>query len=267
MKELLNPRNDFLFKRIFGVEENEDLLVNFINAVLEDAGEPLIRSATVLNPEISQDALMDKRSVLDIRARSGLGQEIDIEVQIGRHDDIAVRTVYYWAKLFEQQLRQGSEYAVLRQCITINALDFRYLDSKAYHTTFHIREDRSGAQLTDVLEIHFVELPKLMVGDVGTLGALVRAFMQWKEIPSHANRIGTNSRESPSRAGLTFHVIGSPSHTGRAVEGLAPYSAIHGSRNGWCDTTRRRRHLRDMGRTDASGGCGYPSPERPPSVR
>jgi hypothetical protein len=31
MNELLDPRNDFLFKRIFGSEENQDVLLAFLN--------------------------------------------------------------------------------------------------------------------------------------------------------------------------------------------------------------------------------------------
>ena len=95
MTEFLNPRNDFLFKRLFGVAEHEVLLVAFINAVFQDSGRPLVRSATILNPEIPQDALRDKRSVFDIHVRTDLGQEIDIEVQTRRHETLAVRTLYY----------------------------------------------------------------------------------------------------------------------------------------------------------------------------
>jgi hypothetical protein len=34
MNELLDPRNDFLFKRIFGCEENRDVLLAFLNKLL-----------------------------------------------------------------------------------------------------------------------------------------------------------------------------------------------------------------------------------------
>lgn len=126
MTEFLNPRNDFLFKRLFGVREQEDLLVALINAVFRDSGGASIRSATILNPEIPQDALRDKRSVFDIRVRTDLGQEIDIEVQTRRHKALAVRTLYYWAKLFTQQLSVGDEFDDLHPCVTINVLDFGY---------------------------------------------------------------------------------------------------------------------------------------------
>ncbi|OON95102.1 MAG: hypothetical protein ATN31_01990 [Candidatus Epulonipiscioides saccharophilum] len=33
--ELLSPTMDFIFKKIFGDEQNKDLLIDFLNAVLE----------------------------------------------------------------------------------------------------------------------------------------------------------------------------------------------------------------------------------------
>ncbi|MDT3426190.1 hypothetical protein J2Z22_001710 [Paenibacillus forsythiae] len=42
MNELLDPRNDFLFKRIFGSEENRDVLLAFLNKTFIEAGRPLL---------------------------------------------------------------------------------------------------------------------------------------------------------------------------------------------------------------------------------
>ncbi len=64
--ELLNPRNDFLFKRIFGSEENRDLLLHFLNAVFEDAHQPRIAQVELPNPFLDKDSLGDKLSVLDV---------------------------------------------------------------------------------------------------------------------------------------------------------------------------------------------------------
>lgn len=50
MAELLNPRNDFLFKRIFGSEENRDVLLAFLNRTFTEAGKPPLTEITLLNP-------------------------------------------------------------------------------------------------------------------------------------------------------------------------------------------------------------------------
>nr|WP_288009034.1 PD-(D/E)XK nuclease family transposase [Kyrpidia sp.] len=69
--ELLSPKVDFVFKRIFGTEENKDVLAHFLNSVFEDSGEPLIADVEILNPFLEKEALSDKLAVLDVKARTG----------------------------------------------------------------------------------------------------------------------------------------------------------------------------------------------------
>ena len=71
------------------------------------------------------------------------------------------RTLFYWAKLFADQLNPGQPFEELKKTITINILDFSYVELDQYHTVFHLREDTNPEyKLTDVVEIHFIELPK-----------------------------------------------------------------------------------------------------------
>ena len=79
------------------------------------------------------------------------------------------------AKKFEEQLEEGQSYYKLHKAVTINVLDFNYIPTEKYHTTFHLREDTiSDLWLTDLLEIHFVELRKLQEQSVGIERRLVR---------------------------------------------------------------------------------------------
>ena len=172
--ELFNPQVDFVFKRIFGTEENQDILVSFLNAVFEDSGQPLVSQVEVLNPFLEKDALTDKMSVLDIKARTETGTLINIEIQLRDAHDMAHRSLYYWAKLFEEQLQQGQYYHTLHKTVTINVLSFAMIPGLAFHTTFHLREDHSDYLLTDLAEMHFIELPKLRDQKVGLERRLVR---------------------------------------------------------------------------------------------
>ena len=82
LRELLSPKVDFVFKRIFGAEDNQDVLISFLNAVFEDAGQPLVASVEILNPFLEKDALSDKMSVLDVKARTESGMLVDVEIQL-----------------------------------------------------------------------------------------------------------------------------------------------------------------------------------------
>ncbi|MBW6408743.1 Rpn family recombination-promoting nuclease/putative transposase [Clostridium weizhouense] len=53
------------------------------------------------------------------------------------------------------------DYNKLKKYIVINIIDFECILVNKIHTTYHIIEDETGYKLTDVLEVHFLETPKL----------------------------------------------------------------------------------------------------------
>lgn len=161
MAELLDPRNDFLFKRIFGSEENRDVLLAFLNRTFAEAGKPPLTEIILLNPYTDKDSPRDKQSILDIRARTAEGELINVEMQLFNKYDTEKRTMFYWSKLYSGQLQEGQSYKLLKKCVTINILNYSFLPNDQYHSVFHLREERSGIPLIDDIELHFLELPKL----------------------------------------------------------------------------------------------------------
>ena len=43
LSKFLDPKNDVAFKKVFGSEEHKDILINFINDILELRGKEEIR--------------------------------------------------------------------------------------------------------------------------------------------------------------------------------------------------------------------------------
>ncbi|GKS14882.1 hypothetical protein YDYSY3_58820 [Paenibacillus chitinolyticus] len=82
MNELLDPRNDFLFKRIFGIEENRDVLLAFLNKTFIEAERPPLTEIILLNPYTEKDAPRDKQSILDIRGKTADRELINVEMQL-----------------------------------------------------------------------------------------------------------------------------------------------------------------------------------------
>jgi predicted transposase/invertase (TIGR01784 family) len=161
MTELLNPSNDFVFKRIFGSEENKDVLLAFLNRTFMEAGRPALQEITILNPYTDKDAPLDKQSIFDIWAQTEAGEYINVEMQLFNKYDIEKRTLYYWSKRYSAQLQEGQTYKTLKKCVTINILNYSFLPNDLYHNTFHLKEDLTAITLIDDIEIHFIELPKL----------------------------------------------------------------------------------------------------------
>src|ERR1700687_817704 len=99
---MINPRVDIAFKKIFGVEENKDLLISLINSVVSEADQ--ISEITLLNPYNPRNFQADKLSILDIKAKGKDGKRFNIEIQIADEKSYDKRALYYWAKLYTEQL-------------------------------------------------------------------------------------------------------------------------------------------------------------------
>ena len=159
--EMLDPRVDFVFKRIFGSEGNKDVLLAFLNRLFTEAGQPPLQEIILMNPYTDKDDPQDKQSVFDVYARTDSGSLIDIEMQLFNKYDIEKRTLFYWSKRYAGQLQEGERYRSLKKCVTINILNYVLLPGGQYHNVFHLAEDRSRMPLVDDLEVHVLELPKL----------------------------------------------------------------------------------------------------------
>ncbi|CAM4256506.1 PD-(D/E)XK nuclease family transposase [Paenibacillus macerans] len=73
MFELLDPRVDVIFKRIFGSERNKDVLLAFLNSTFREAGESPLTEIVLLNPYTEPDSPNDKQSIMDIKAKTAKG--------------------------------------------------------------------------------------------------------------------------------------------------------------------------------------------------
>ena len=91
----VNPRVDLAFKKIFGVEENKDLLISLVNSIVSK--EDQVADITLLNPYNPKNFREDKLSILDIKARGHDGKRFNIEIQITDEADYRKRALYYRA--------------------------------------------------------------------------------------------------------------------------------------------------------------------------
>ncbi|MGL5717516.1 MAG: Rpn family recombination-promoting nuclease/putative transposase [Paraclostridium sp.] len=159
MKSLLDPKIDFVFKNIFGLDKNEQILISFLNATLKP--KHLITSVKVKNTDLEKSFLDDKFSRLDIKATTNNKEIINIEIQLKNEYNMVKRSLYYWSKMYEEQLNEGDDYASLKRTVCINILNFKYLKNDRFHNGYRLKEIETGEELSDVCEIHFIEIPKL----------------------------------------------------------------------------------------------------------
>lgn len=156
---LLPPKMDFVFKKIFGNEKHPNILISFLNAVLNPS-DP-IKSVTLQDTTIEKEYLTDKYSRLDVRATTDKGEHINIEIQLDNKYNMIKRSLYYWSKLYEGQLESGNDYQKLARTICINLIDFNLLNHDKFHSVYRLKDCETHEELTDIIELHFIELKKM----------------------------------------------------------------------------------------------------------
>lgn len=155
---LLSPRVDFVFKKIFGNEQHPNILISFLNAVLNQ--KDVITSVKILNTDIDKEHIEDKYSRLDIKATTNNKEHINIEIQVKNEYNMVKRSMYYWSKMYESQIIEGDDYDKLARTVCINILDFKCLKNDRFHNFYRLKEVETNEELTDIQELHFIELPK-----------------------------------------------------------------------------------------------------------
>ena len=157
-RTLLNPQIDFVFKKIFCTEKNKPILINFLNAVIKPTTP--IKDVEIKNNDIDKDFIEDKFSRLDVKATTSNKEHINIEIQVKNEYNMIQRTLYYWSKMYSEQIQNRDNYSKLERTVCINILNFKYLKNDKYHNAYRLKEITSNEELTDLQEIHFIELPK-----------------------------------------------------------------------------------------------------------
>jgi predicted transposase/invertase (TIGR01784 family) len=157
----INPRNNFAFVKLFGSEENKDLLIHLINSIVDQNDQ--VEELTLNNPYNLADYKGGKMSILDIKA-TGFNKKIyNIEMQVAEDMFFDRRAIYYWSKLVSSQLSEGKIYKELNKTISINILDFDYVkNNENFHNKYRIlnADTKMDDNLHNLFELHYIELRK-----------------------------------------------------------------------------------------------------------
>ncbi len=182
----INPRVDFAFKKLFGSEENKDLLISLLNAII--AGDQKITNVELKNPYNLANYRAGKMSILDIKACDESGRWFNVEMQIGEDLNFDKRSIYYWAKLVTEQLSEGMMFKALQKTFSINILDFNFIpDVNEFHNLYKIINVNTGRddRLHDIFELHYIELRKFSK----EYHELVTALDRWSTFLTRAHEL------------------------------------------------------------------------------
>lgn len=157
----INLRNDVVFKFVFGYEKNEKILISLLNAILGLTGDDRIVKLTFINTFNVKEYLKDKLTSLDVKVEDNTGKKYNIEMQVEPEKSYIQRIMYYLDKLYTGQLKESDPFNTLNKTISISILNFVLLTKESdLHNIYRYLNVKSKRELTDLKEIHFIELPK-----------------------------------------------------------------------------------------------------------
>jgi len=173
--KLFEPKVDYVFKNLFGSEKHPKILISFLNACIKP--ESPIVSVQLKNTELSKEYIEDSFSRLDVLAKTDKGEIINIEMQRADEKNMVKRSLYYWSKAYSGEYGGKSRYSDLPRTVCINVLDFNLLLESNYHNKYILKNDKTNDILTDTMEIHFIELPKMKKIDEKDILSMWAAFI------------------------------------------------------------------------------------------
>lgn len=152
---------DYSFKRVFGTEGNEDLLLLLVDSILP---EKHITSVILGPQEHVGDSAQSRNTIYDVHCTTNDGASLILEIQQRNKDDFAERMVYYSGFPIRNQINKGALSYRTDDVYVIGILDFELpvgvVTSDPINSFTYRNDSDSSKQLTTCSNMITVELPK-----------------------------------------------------------------------------------------------------------
>ncbi|MFI0348393.1 MAG: Rpn family recombination-promoting nuclease/putative transposase, partial [Chthoniobacterales bacterium] len=158
MVRYLDPKNDLIFKKIFG--EHPNLLKSFLNAILPLPEDCFIESLTYLKSENVPALPFLKSSIVDVRCLDNHGRHFIVEMQLQWTKDFIKRMLFNTASTYVRQLEKGKNYEHLSPVYGLAFIDANFTEEASWFHHYRMTNAHDGARNLDDIQIVLIELPK-----------------------------------------------------------------------------------------------------------
>ncbi len=161
--QFIDVRTDFAFKKVFGSRQSKDILLSFLNALLDFEDNPIV-DLTIVDPYQAPRVMTLKNTFVDVKAYLENGTQVIIEMQVLNPPGFGKRVLSNVAKSYSTQLEKGDEYTKLNPAIGLTITDFVMFPQPKLKsqviTDFRFLEIHQFIPYSDDMRLVFVELPK-----------------------------------------------------------------------------------------------------------
>jgi predicted transposase/invertase (TIGR01784 family) len=127
MGKYINPFTDFGFKKLFGEEANKDLLIDFLNQILDENYQIKILNYKKTEKLGYNDT--ERKAIFDLYCENEKGEKYIIELQKAKQKFFKDRSIFYSTFPIQEQAPTGDWTFELKAVFTIGILDFRFEDN------------------------------------------------------------------------------------------------------------------------------------------
>ncbi|GHT24195.1 hypothetical protein FACS189430_08690 [Bacteroidia bacterium] len=196
MAKYLDPKNDLVFKRVFG--EHPDLLISFLNALMPLEKDRLIESVEYLTPELVPENPSKKFSIVDVRCKDKQGRFFIVEMQMEWSSIFMKRVLMNASKVYGTQLESGQQWQLLQPVYTLAILNENFdHTSKEFYHRYQMTNRQNIDEVISGIELIFVELQKFEPVNVSDRKMAVLWLRFLKEVNEQNAKISEELMENP----------------------------------------------------------------------
>ena len=206
----LDIKTDYAFKMLFGDEKNKDILISFLNSLIEFPDQHQIQDLTIKDPYNLPLLEGMKETFVDVKALLDTGEQILIEMQVLNHDGFEKRVLYNACKNYSMQLVKGEEYDLLNPVIALNIVDFDMFQGETELIShFKLLEKKRFTKYSGDIELIFIELPKFQKA----LNDLKELKEEWIYFVKYAEQFDAIPQQLDSNVQKAFQVVNTAAMT------------------------------------------------------
>ena len=188
----INPLTDFGFKRLFGTEFNKELLISFLNTLLD--GEQEVVDISYLNAEQLGQMPDSRRATFDVYCMNDKGERFIVEMQNVFQKFFKDRSIYYSTFPIREQAKRGEDWDFhLNGVYTVGLLNFTFPEDEddgasvtcPWHHKVKLVDIDRGTIFYDKLTYVYEEIPKFYKAE----NELETMFDKWMFVLRNLSRL------------------------------------------------------------------------------
>ena len=190
----INPLTDFGFKKLFGIEPNKDLLIDFLNEIIPNRK---IKDLSYSTNEHLGNLEIDRKAIFDIYCIGENEERFIVEMQKAKQNYFKDRSVFYSSFPIQTQAQTGDWNFKLEPVYLIGILDFKFDEHKQEKDLLHIIElkNQKCEVFYDKLKFIYIELPKFK----RKASELKTHFHKWLYVFTHLQKLQDRPKELQER--------------------------------------------------------------------